>query len=113
MATTAAPYRGKDPDRNNGRPNVPSAAVRFPAIRAGEKLPGHESPVDAETSKVSSASSRRILVVDDNEDAASTLATLLKMQGHDVRVVYTGAAALVWIITTAVIGVQIEAMSTG
>jgi CheY-like chemotaxis protein len=33
-------------------------------------------------------SSRRILVVDDNRDAAESLALLLRLVGHDVRVVY-------------------------
>lgn len=36
----------------------------------------------------------RVLVVDDNRDAAMTLATLLRLQGHDVRVVHDGPAAL-------------------
>jgi signal transduction histidine kinase/ActR/RegA family two-component response regulator len=36
----------------------------------------------------------RILVVDDNIDAAQTLGALLEMSGHAVRVVHDGAAAL-------------------
>jgi PAS domain S-box-containing protein len=36
----------------------------------------------------------RILVVDDNIDAAETLATLLRLSGHDVRTAYDGLAAL-------------------
>jgi CheY-like chemotaxis protein len=36
----------------------------------------------------------RVLVVDDNEDAADTCGTLLEMSGYDVRVVYTPEAAL-------------------
>ncbi len=36
----------------------------------------------------------RLLVVDDNRDAADSLATLLRLQGHDVRVVHDGVAAL-------------------
>ena len=38
-------------------------------------------------------SSQRILVVDDNRDAADTLAELLEMYGHAVRTAYTGAQA--------------------
>ena len=38
-------------------------------------------------------SSQRILVVDDNCDAADTLAELLEMYGHTVRTAYTGAQA--------------------
>jgi CheY-like chemotaxis protein/anti-sigma regulatory factor (Ser/Thr protein kinase) len=37
---------------------------------------------------------QRILVVDDNRDAANTLGTLLQLIGADVRVVYDGEAAL-------------------
>ena len=37
--------------------------------------------------------SRRILVVDDNEDAANTLAMILKLEGHDVETAYSGAEA--------------------
>jgi len=37
---------------------------------------------------------QRILIVDDNRDAADTLADLLQMIGADVRVAYDGAAAL-------------------
>jgi signal transduction histidine kinase/ActR/RegA family two-component response regulator len=36
----------------------------------------------------------RILVVDDNQDAADSLAKLLKILGHDVRVVYDGPSAI-------------------
>jgi CheY-like chemotaxis protein len=35
-----------------------------------------------------------VLVVDDNPDSADTLACLLRMDGHDVRIAYEGAAAL-------------------
>jgi CheY-like chemotaxis protein len=37
---------------------------------------------------------RRILVADDNHDAADSLAMILEMSGHDVRVVHDGRAAL-------------------
>jgi signal transduction histidine kinase/ActR/RegA family two-component response regulator len=36
----------------------------------------------------------RVIVVDDNEDAADSLATLLRVQGHAVAVEYTGQGAL-------------------
>jgi CheY-like chemotaxis protein len=35
-----------------------------------------------------------LLVVDDNKDAANSLALLLGLQGHEVRVAYDGPAAL-------------------
>ncbi|WP_187770761.1 ATP-binding protein [Cognatilysobacter lacus] len=37
---------------------------------------------------------RRVLVVDDNVDAAQTLAALLALDGHEVRCAFTGDAAL-------------------
>ena len=37
---------------------------------------------------------RRILVVDDNRDAADTLAAMLELMGHDVRVAYSGYGAM-------------------
>jgi CheY-like chemotaxis protein len=36
----------------------------------------------------------RVLIVDDNRDAADTLAVLLKLWGYDCRVTYDGASAL-------------------
>jgi CheY-like chemotaxis protein len=37
---------------------------------------------------------RRILVIDDNKDSADTIATLLRMVGHEVRTAYDGPTAL-------------------
>ena len=39
-------------------------------------------------------SGHRLLVVDDNQDAAVSLAMLLRLQGHEVRVAHDGPAAL-------------------
>jgi signal transduction histidine kinase len=59
------------------------------------RLPLIESPVTAEIAPSPSAVvHRRILVVDDNEDAAESLAMLLSMDGHDVRTVNSAQAAL-------------------
>ncbi len=41
-----------------------------------------------------SPSGHRLLVVDDNQDAADSLAVLLTLQGHEVRVAHSGPAAL-------------------
>ena len=42
----------------------------------------------------SASSKRKVLVVDDNVDAAITVSALLKAWGHDVQTVYNGPAAL-------------------
>ena len=46
------------------------------------------------TAPPSSPSGHRLLVVDDNQDAADSLAMLLELQGHEVRVAHSGPAAL-------------------
>jgi nitrogen-specific signal transduction histidine kinase/ActR/RegA family two-component response regulator len=40
------------------------------------------------------AASRRVLIVDDNADAADSLCALLQMSGHEAKTVYRGADAL-------------------
>lgn len=43
---------------------------------------------------VAAPARRRLLVVDDNIDAAQTLGTILELNGHDVRVAYSGVDGL-------------------
>jgi len=38
--------------------------------------------------------SRRVLVVDDNQDSAETIAMLVELWGHQARIVHSGPAAL-------------------
>ena len=42
----------------------------------------------------SDATGRRVLIADDNKDAADSLAMLLEIDGHEVRVAHSGHAAL-------------------
>jgi signal transduction histidine kinase len=37
---------------------------------------------------------RRVLIVDDNEDAANTMAMILKLEGHEIETAYSGVQAL-------------------
>jgi two-component system CheB/CheR fusion protein len=66
--------------------------VRLPLSTPVPKAPG----VAAAPSAVRDASalSRRILVVDDNIDAADGLGELIRAMGHSVRIVYDGPSAI-------------------
>lgn len=46
------------------------------------------------TEEPSPVGSRRVLVADDNKDAADTLGLLLELYGHEVRIAHSGNAAL-------------------
>jgi signal transduction histidine kinase len=53
------------------------------------------TPIAIETNRDSrSTAPLRILVADDNHDAADSLAVMLRLEGHDVRAAYDGAEAL-------------------
>ena len=47
-----------------------------------------------ETTQQASEAKQRILVIDDNKDAADSLAALLEIDGHQVKAVYTAEAGL-------------------
>jgi PAS domain S-box-containing protein len=53
-----------------------------------------EPPSDDRLRQCDLPSGLRLLVVDDNQDAADSLALLLRLQGHEVRVAHGGPAAL-------------------
>jgi CheY-like chemotaxis protein/nitrogen-specific signal transduction histidine kinase len=61
------------------------------SIPLTDERPVKETPV---RTQYSDATALRILVVDDNRDAADSLATLLEMNGHTGLVAYDGATAL-------------------
>jgi signal transduction histidine kinase/CheY-like chemotaxis protein len=61
------------------------------------RVPAVESPLmqpQAEGSASTGASSLRVLIVDDNRDAADSLAMLLRIAGNEVRTAYDGPEAL-------------------
>jgi len=61
---------------------------------AGAPPPAQESQRSRETGPFARPRPVRVLVVEDNVDAAESLATLLRMWGHDVRVVHDGRDAI-------------------
>ena len=64
--------------------------VRLPLIPA----PAPAAPVTSLASPADAAAARRVLVVDDNVDAAESLALMLRVSGHSVWVAYDPKAAL-------------------
>jgi CheY-like chemotaxis protein len=77
--------------RSAGERQGSTFEVRLPVAVASDErttLPEVPPPVAEATP------SRRILVVDDNQDAASVLAQLLEMGGHEVDTAHDGAEAL-------------------
>jgi CheY-like chemotaxis protein len=61
---------------------LPLRSLGVPALTAGTRAPA--GPV----------AGRRVLIADDNRDAAESLAMLLSMEGHEVTVVHDGQQAL-------------------
>ena len=64
--------------------------VRVPALSAAVPV----VPPQAADNGVNAASERRVLVVDDNRDAAESLAVFLQLSGHSVHTAYDGIEAV-------------------
>jgi CheY-like chemotaxis protein len=76
--------------RSRGTDHGAQFVVRLPVLaaqRAAPRKPALRQPLQ-------SRSPRRVLVVDDNVDAARSLGMLLEQMGHDVQVAHDGFAAL-------------------
>jgi CheY-like chemotaxis protein len=65
--------------------------VRLPVVSAVRR---ERSPAREEVGRVGRSPGLRVLVVDDNRDAATTLAMLLRLMGHAVQTTYDGPAAV-------------------
>jgi CheY-like chemotaxis protein len=65
--------------------------VRLPILEAPARAPAEPEP-DVERPR--RRAKRRILVVDDNRDAAESLAKLLRLKGHDLAVAHDGLEAV-------------------
>ena len=74
--------------RSEGEGRGSEFIVRLPIVSADS------AGAPAAGTAAAAAVGRRILVADDNKDAADSLAMLLEMGGHEVRVAHDGRAAL-------------------
>ena len=83
-------HRGRLEARSEGRGRGSEFVVRLP-LAAGEPAAPRPAPSHARERR---AISLRVLVADDNRDAADSLQRVLALYGHEVRVAYDGAAAL-------------------
>jgi signal transduction histidine kinase/CheY-like chemotaxis protein len=75
--------------RSAGEGRGSEFTVEMPVVATGADVvaaPGAEDKAPA--------GSRRVLVADDNRDAADTLGLLLELYGHEVRIAHSGNAAL-------------------
>jgi PAS domain S-box-containing protein len=72
-----------------GRGSVFTVRLRLDPQDAAERGPGPGNEADR-----AAVQGLRVLVVDDNRDAAESLGMLLGMLGHDVRLAHDGAGAL-------------------
>ena len=82
-------HGGKVEAYSEGRGKGSEFVVRLPALTVEEHPQAHAQPATSRPARV-----RRILVVDDNADVAESLSMLLRIEGHEVRTVHDGEAAL-------------------
>ncbi len=82
-------HRGRLEAKSEGRGRGSEFIVRLP-LAPGAAAAAQPAPARAAERDVSV----RVLVADDNRDAADSLQRVLALYGHEVRVVYDGATAL-------------------
>jgi CheY-like chemotaxis protein/anti-sigma regulatory factor (Ser/Thr protein kinase) len=84
-------HRGRVSARSDGRGRGSEFVVRLPLMSAPETAPADRQPA-SHTPDATTPS--RILIADDNADAAASLALLLQRDGHEVRTAHDGEEAL-------------------
>jgi PAS domain S-box-containing protein len=75
--------------RSEGKGKGSEFSIRLPTFVEAAVMPGGER-----RAALACGPSRRVLIVDDNVDAADSIGKLLRLFGHDVRCVYDGPSAL-------------------
>ena len=81
-------HGGKVAAHSGGLGHGSEFVVRMPALSSAGELTAPSQPAQR------SGKTSRVLVVDDNVDAADMLVMMLQMFGHDVKAAYSGQAAL-------------------
>jgi CheY-like chemotaxis protein len=84
-------HNGTVEARSNGLGKGSEFVISLPALSGASAT---AAPIVTQVGKQTGPAGRRILVVDDNEDAASALAEALVDLGHAVEVAYDGPQAL-------------------
>jgi CheY-like chemotaxis protein len=85
-------HNGAIEARSDGLGKGSEFIVRLPLSEL--KREQSDETENGEQYPAASPSGHRLLVVDDNKDAANSLAMLLRLQDHEVRVAHSGAEAL-------------------
>jgi CheY-like chemotaxis protein len=83
-------HGGRVQASSGGRGQGSEFTVYLPALKVDSAQPAGSK----ETQNLAATPARRILVVDDNRDAARSLAFLLNLHGHDVQFAHDGSAAI-------------------
>ncbi len=87
-------HGGEVEARSQGLGRGSEFLVRLPASDAAPAAVAPSAPVLPESQPGAGNPPDRILVVDDNKDAANMMATVLQLYGHEVEVAYDGEAGL-------------------
>jgi PAS domain S-box-containing protein len=85
-------HGGKIEAHSSGLGKGSEFVMRLPAL--AEPAPESAQDYAKDTSAHVANGSRRVLIVDDNEDSAESMAVLLRLHGHEVRLAYDGLSAL-------------------
>jgi CheY-like chemotaxis protein len=72
----------------------PGQGSRFTVRLPGARQVAGETPAAGAALNGRAAPNRRILLADDNRDAAESLAIILRLEGHEVELAHDGLAAL-------------------
>jgi signal transduction histidine kinase len=86
-------HQGRVEVASEGAGRGATFSVTLPCISAVEPQPQRVAPVVSGRSS-SEVYGRRVLVVDDNVDAAESTAAFLRLEGHEVKAVHDGLQAL-------------------